>query len=256
MNKQVNILIIALTVFIIPFFVVGGCGNDDDDDGMNGNGDMVDNGGEEFCPETNIDISVCDPEAGPFTLVIDNPFFPLVVGSESVLEGVDDEGADIRIEITVLDEVEMVAGVMTRVVEEDEFEDDERVETSRNFFAQAPDGTVCYFGEDVDDFEDGEVVGHEGEWRAGENGNVPGVFMPPNPQVGDVFMQEGAPGLAEDQAEIIDEDVPIDVPAGMFDDTILVEDCNPLEEGARDEKVYVNGIGLAVDEAAELVSFE
>jgi hypothetical protein len=32
------------------------------------------------------------------------------------------------------------------------------VEVSRDFFAQAPGGTVCYFGEDVDDYEDGEIV--------------------------------------------------------------------------------------------------
>lgn len=250
MNSPYRKITSILLVLIFSFFITGGCGDDDDD------GDFVDNGGQEFCPETNIDISVCDPEAGPFSLEIDNPYFPLSVGSESVLEGIDDEGTEIRIEITVLDEIEMVAGVMTRVVEEDEFEDGERVETSRNFYAQAPDGTVCYFGEDVDDFEDGEVVGHEGEWRAGENGNIPGVFMPPDPQVGDVFMQEGAPGLAEDQAEVISSGEPIDVPAGMFEDTIFVEDCNPLEEGATDEKVYVNGIGLSIDEEAELVSFE
>jgi len=48
----------------------------------------------------------------------------------------------------------------------------------------------------------------------------------------------------------------LDVPAGVFDNTLNVEDCNPLEVDARDEKVYVSGIGIAKDEAAELVSFE
>jgi hypothetical protein len=149
-------------------------------------------------------------------------------------------------------------------VEEVEFEDDVLIEVSRNFFAQAPDGTVCYFGEDVDVCDtglvedgdgflcDGGEPTHEGEWRAGENGNVPGIIMPADPQVGDVFMQEGAPGLAEDQAEVLALGEPIEVPAGEFDDTLTTEDCNPLEGGARDIKVYVRGIGLAIDEDAEL----
>ena len=157
------------------FFVLLGVGCNDNS-GKNG-----------ACPQTNQSIAVCDPEAGPFSLTIDNGFFPLVVGNQSVLEGEDDEGVLIRVEISVLDETEEVADITTRVLEEMEFADDELIEVSRNFFAQAPDGTVCYFGEDVDEFVDGEVS-HEGAWRAGENGNVPGIIMPADPQVGDVYM--------------------------------------------------------------------
>ena len=50
----------------------------------------------------------------------------------------------------MLDDTEVVAGIETRVVEEKEWEDGEVIEVSRNFFVQAPDGTVCYYGEDVD----------------------------------------------------------------------------------------------------------
>lgn len=178
----------------------------------------------------------------------------------SVLEGeeLDDEGemVEIQIESNVLDETEMVAGVETRVVEESEFEDGELVKVARDFYAVAPDGTVCYFGEDVDNYEDGMVVDNEGSWRAGENGNKPGIIKPGDPQVGQVYMQEDAPGVAEDQAEHIALGEELDVPFGVFDDTLTVEDCNPLDEGVTDEKVYVSGIGIAKDEIAELVSFE
>lgn len=241
--------IYLFTLFISLFFIIGGCNN--------GNNRMMsaNSGIKDVCPSTNLSIEVCDPETGPFSLIIDNGFFPLVVGSQSVLEGIEDDGTEIRIEINVLNETELVAGVETSVVEEVEFEDGELVEISRNFFAQAPGGAVCYFGEDVDDFEDGEVVSNEGAWRAEENGNVPGIIMPANPQVGDVFMQEGAFGLAEDQAEVIALGETINVPAGNFNDTLTTEDCNPLEDGATDEKVYIRGIGLAIDEVAELISF-
>jgi len=239
MFKRVSVSVLAVA---ISFLIIGGCSSSN-------------NGGGGGCPETNLSIAVCDPSAGPFSLVIDNAFFPLVVGDELVLEGEDDEGTFLEVIITVLDETEVVAGVTTRVVEEEELEDDEVVEISRNFFAQAPDGTVCYFGEDVDDFEDGMIVGHDGEWRAGVDGNLPGIIMPANPQVGQIFQQEAAPGIAEDQAEVVALGETISVPAGTFSDTLTTLDCNPMENGAIDEKVYVDGIGLSIDEDAELVSF-
>jgi len=208
---------------------------------------------EDVCPETNLDIAVCDPVAGgPFSLIIDNEFFPLVVGTQLVLEGVGD-GETIHLEITVLDETEDVAGVTTRVVEEAEFVDGELAEISRNFFVQTADGTVCYFGEDVDIYEGGVVVSHEGQWRAGENGNLPGIFMPSIPDIEMVFSNEFAPGVAEDQAEVIVLGEEIDVPAGIFDDTVTVEECNPLEDAERDIKVFVRGIGIAIDGVTELL---
>jgi hypothetical protein len=211
-------------------------------------------GGGDSCPEPTLDIAVCDPDTVAFSTVIDNDFLPLPVGTSMVLEGVDD-GETIRVEITVPGDTEMVAGVETLVMIETEYEDGELVEISRNFLAQAADGTVCYFGEDVDEYDDGSLVSHEGAWRAGENGNQPGILMLPDPQVGDVYYQEYAPGEAEDMGEIIAFGESIDVPAGDFDDTMTVEDCNPLEGAETDDKVYVRGIGLAIDEEAELISY-
>jgi hypothetical protein len=108
MLKKVSVSVVTL---VLSFLIIGGCSS----------------GGGESCPETNTSIQPCDPETGgPFSLEGANEFFPLVVGNESVLEGVeiDDEGeeVEIRIESTVLDETEMVAGVETRVVEEVDIE--------------------------------------------------------------------------------------------------------------------------------------
>ena len=205
-------------------------------------------------PQTEtLDITVCNPTAGPFSLEIDNTYFPLPVGQVSVLEG-DDEGTPVRVEITVFDETEIVAGVTTRVVEEREFEDGELIEVSRNFYAQAPDGTVCYFGEDVDDFEDGELIGHGGQWRAGMGNNLPGIIMPGNPKAGQTFAQESAPGIAEDMAEIESIGGTVTVPAGTFDDVLRSVDTSPLDPDAEDVKVYAPGVGLIVDEELELIS--
>ncbi len=239
------------------FFVLAGVGCNE-----NGGG-----GGGNTCPTTNVDIAVCDPEdGGPFSLNINNPFFPMVVGSESMLEGVDDEGAAVLLIITILDETEVVAGVTTRVLEEMEFVDDDLIEVSRNFFAQAPDSTVCYFGEEVDICEDGlEQVGdeflcngeepsHEGAWRADEPGNQAGIIMLANPIVGQIYSQEDAPDVAEDQGRVLALGMSIDVPVGEFEDTLTTEDCNRLD-GGTDIKVFVDGIGLAIDDILELTSF-
>jgi hypothetical protein len=197
--------------------------------------------------QTNdLDIGVCAPEAGPFSLTIDNPFAPFEVGQRLIIEG-EEDGTPVRMEITVLDETQVVAGITTRVVEERDFEDDELIEIARNFLVQAPDGTVCYYGEDVDIFEDGQVVSHRGQWRAGEGNNQPGIFMPAQPAVGQTFAIEGAPGIAENRAEIIAIGETITVQAGQFSTTLRLVERNPLD-GGEGEKVFAEDVGLIVEE--------
>ena len=189
--------------------------------------------------------SVCDPSE-TFTTDIDNPFMPLPVGRRIELRG---NGLLVR--ISVLDAIETVAGVDTRVVEEYEAADGRVLEISRNFFAQAQDGTVCYFGEEVDIYgENGEVTSHAGAWRAG-GGNAPGIFMPSSPQVGRAFQQESAPGIAEDQSKVVALGERTEVPAGTFEDTVTMLDRNPLD-GSEDTKVYARDIGLIVDESVRM----
>jgi hypothetical protein len=49
----------------------------------------------------------------------------------------------------------------------------------QDYFAQTTTGTVCYFGEDVQIFENGGVS-TPGSWRADARGNQPGIYMPAN----------------------------------------------------------------------------
>jgi hypothetical protein len=199
---------------------------------------------------------VCATDAGPFTLDIDNPFFPLMVGSVHVLEG-EEDGTMHRVKQTVLDETEQVAGVTTRVLEEREEEDGELIEVSRNFFAQAPDGTVCYFGEDVDIYEGGKVVDHEGAWRAGADDNRPGIVMPADPQLGMTYAQEIAiDSDAWDHASHVAEGARVKVPAGTFDDTIQTIEWTPIEPDDISRKTYARDVGMIVDDTLKLTSIE
>jgi hypothetical protein len=59
-------------------------------------------------------------------------------------------------------------------------------EVALDRYAQADDGSVWSFGEDVVDYEDGSVSTTEGTWLAGVEG-PPAIIMPGKPRVGDVF---------------------------------------------------------------------
>ena len=217
--------------------------------------------------KNRLDPSLCAPGRHEFTLNIDNRYFPLPVGQQWDLTGVD-EGERLGLQITVLNETETFfkgrKQVTTRVVKEHEWADangnaridpgEEPIEISWNYFAQTEQGTVCYFGEIVDIYEGGVVVSHEGSWRADARGNAPGIYMPAEPKEGMRFQQELAPGIAEDTATIVATGRTTRVPAGTFRDTIRVRDVNPLD-GSSGIKVYAPGVGLIVDGPLELVRY-
>jgi hypothetical protein len=184
-----------------------------------------------------------------------NPFLVLDPGFRLVLEGVDD-GEEIELIVSVLAETEVVDGVTTRVVEERESAGGELVEVSRNFLAFCVEtGSVFYFGEDVDIYEGGVVVSHDGAWRAGEDGASPGIVMPGTVLLGARYYQEIAPGIALDRAENVAMDLEVETEAGTFDDCLRVDETTPLEPGHVSTKVYAPGIGLIVDDVLELVEW-
>ncbi|MDJ0842172.1 MAG: hypothetical protein QNK37_37070 [Acidobacteriota bacterium] len=190
-----------------------------------------------------------------------NPYFLLEPGWWVALEGqeADDEGEleTIRMEITVLDETQMVNGVLTRVVEEREWVDGELAEVSRNFHAIClTTGDVFYFGEEVEDYEDGVLVGSEGEWLAGEDGAMPGIIMPGSILIGARYMQEIAPeDDAMDRGEIIDI-IDVTLAGQEFEDVVVIRDTSALEpEDEGDIKYFAPGIGQIKDAELELVDF-
>ena len=195
--------------------------------------------------------SSCRATSG-FSTTGDNAYFPLQPGETRRYEGTED-GEEVVLVITTLGDTETVAGVETRVVEERESKGGEVVEVSRNFFAAASDGTVCYFGEDVDIYEGGEIVSHEGAWRAGQAGAVQGIMMPGQPAVGQSYDQERAAEIAQDHAEVLSTSESLTVPAGAFADVLKARETTPLEPGVEGFKWYAPGVGLVIDGVLELV---
>lgn len=190
-----------------------------------------------------------------------NPYFILQPGRQLVLEG-EDEDATVTVFITVLWETRDIVlnidgqsrTVRTRVVEEREFENGELKEVSRNFFAIcAKTNDVFYFGEDVDIYENGEIVSHDGAWRAGQDGAMPGIIMPGTFLLGSRYFQEIAPGIALDRAEHVAMGATVRTPFGVFEDCVVVRETSPLEPGSESMKAYCPRIGLAIDDVVQLI---
>ena len=189
-----------------------------------------------------------------FQTVGRNPFFPLVPGRTQDLEG-KVNGTTEHLEITVLSQTLAVGGIQTRIVEERHTENGQLIEVSRNYFAHCvQNGSVFYFGEDVDIYENGRIVAHTGAWRHGVNGAQAGVFMPGIPLLGSRYYQEVAPAAALDRAEIIQLDAVVETPYGRFREVLVTEESTPFEPGVLEYKRYAPGVGLVVDGTQRLVA--
>ena len=68
--------------------------------------------------------------------------------------------------------------------------DGKLVEVVLDFFAQDDNGTVYYLGEDVDEYENGKIIGHDGTWHYGLDTRVPGVMFPAQPKLGQKWRSE------------------------------------------------------------------
>jgi hypothetical protein len=181
-----------------------------------------------------------------------NPFFILEPNYQLVLGG-EDAGDAAQLTITVLNETREVNGTQTRVIEERESVGGELVEISRNFFAICEEtNNVFYFGEEVDIYENGMIVDHEGAWLAGEGTNRAGIIMPGTTLLGARYYQEIAPSLALDRAEIIDMEEAIQTPSGDFSDTLITRETTELEPDVVELKYYAAGIGLIQEEDLKL----
>ena len=153
-----------------------------------------------------------------------NPYLPLIPGTVWVYEGETEDGTE-TITVTVTDDTKEIeypeeSGQIfnCRVVRDVVELDGEAIEDTDDWFAQDEDGNVWYFGEISLEFEDGELVGLEGSWKAGVDGAKPGIVMGADPEVGDFYRQEFLLGEAEDMGEVVSRgDETVTVPFGTYD---------------------------------------
>lgn len=178
-------------------------------------------------------------------------YFTLMPGYQIVLA---DKSTTLT--FTVLNQTRTIGGVVTRVVEEKEVSDGAVAEVARNFLAiDAKTGDLFHFGEEVDTYENGKVVSHDGSWMAFQKGGKPGMLLPGSPKVGMKFYQELVPGVIMDRAEVVSLSKTIKTPAGQFKDCLLTEGSSKLDKSAVEFRWYAPGIGLVQFETLKLVRY-
>ena len=174
---------------------------------------------------------------------ITNPLFPVSLQESVLLLGhVDDK--PFRTEVTLLPETRIIEWegqqVEVAVSQYVAFLGGSIEEVAYDLYAQADDGSVWYFGEDVFDFRDGAIVVTEGTWLAGKDGPA-AMIMPGDPQVGDVYRPENAPGFVFEEVTVKSVAETLDGPLGPIEGGMLSSELH--RDGSREGKIFAPGYG-------------
>ncbi len=179
---------------------------------------------------------------------ITNRYFPVSSIDQTVSLGTEG-GESSREEVTLLPDVKTISwaggNTQVRVAQFVGYGDGKLVEVAYDYFAQADNGDVYYFGEDVSNYKHGQVVDHGGSWLAGKDGAPPALIMPAKPQVGMVFNPENLPGVVYETDEVISLSEKITTPSGPSSDGLFIKET--LMDGSIEYKVWVAGFGIVED---------
>ncbi len=174
---------------------------------------------------------------------VTNPLYPISTLRSVVLVG-QVEGQPFRSETTLLPETRMIEWdgqmIETLVSQYTAYRNGRIEEVAIDRYAQADDGSVWYFGEDVVDYKDGNVATTEGTWLAGKEG-PPAMIMPGKPAVGDVFRAENVTGIVFEQVVVKDVGKTVQGPSGPIAGAIVGEELH-LDE-TTEEKIFAPGYG-------------
>jgi hypothetical protein len=174
---------------------------------------------------------------------ITNPLHPTSNVKQVIMGGhVDDK--PFRTEVTLLPATKPIAWqgqtVDTAVIQYVAYLDGRIHEVAIDWYAQADDGSVWYFGEDVFNYEDGKVADTKGTWVAGDT-TPAAMIMPAKPAAGNVYRPENAPGIAFEEVRVDKVDQNVAGPSGKLSGAIEVNELHM--DGTREGKVFAPGYG-------------
>jgi hypothetical protein len=182
---------------------------------------------------------------------ITNPLFPISELRSAVLAG-HVEGKPFHTETTLLPGTRIIEWngqkVETLVSQYTAFLGGRIEEVALDKYAQADDGSVWYFGEDVYDYRSGDIVNGEGTWIAGPE-HPPAMIMPAHPQVGDVYRSENAPGLVFEEVAVRKVGVTVPGPTGRVSGAMIGSELH--SDGTREDKTFAPRYGSSSPEAGE-----
>jgi hypothetical protein len=174
---------------------------------------------------------------------ITNPLFPASEVDQTLLLG-NVDGHPLRVEYTLLPGTKTIEWngqeVETRIVQYVAWLDRRIEEVALDWYAQADDGSVWYFGEGVSNYQDGAVDNTDGTWLAGKDG-PPAMIMPANPQVGDVYRVENIPGVVFEEITVKAVGVTVDGISGPVAGAMVGDQLHV--DGSHSDKTFVPGYG-------------
>ena len=174
---------------------------------------------------------------------ITNPLFPVSKVTQTLLLG-HVEGKPLHVVYTLLPGTRTIdwdnKQIETLIVQYIAHLDGRIVEAAIDWYAQADDGAVWYFGEDVFNYENGVVVDTDGTWLAGEDGPV-AMIMPANPKVGDVYRVENIPGLVFEEVTVKTISQTLDGPSGPVNGAMIGRQLHM--DGSFSDKNFAPGYG-------------
>jgi hypothetical protein len=195
------------------------------------------------------DLMEIDPTKFSRPTVIDNRWMPLTPGKQLVYEGhtvEDRKRIPHRVLYTVTDLVKVINGIPTVVVYDLDISNGQMEEQELTFFAQDNDGNVWHLGQMREAYDEAEYVGAQA-WMVGHlEGAKAGIMMPANPREGTPSYSEGfapPPFNWTDRGRVRKTGEKSTVPAGSFDNLVLIEEWSSTEPGASQLKYYAQGIG-------------
>lgn len=190
-----------------------------------------------------------DPRNFSHPTRIDNPWNPLVPGTQYVFEGRANRGAGRRrhqVITTVTDLTKTVAGVRAVVIWERDVNAGRLLEGELAFQAQDDDGNVWNLGEYPEEYAGRRVEGAPDTWIAGIAGARGGIMMRAAPRPGTPSYRQGFAPTIEfaDRAKVVRTGLRDCVPVRCFTNVLMTDETNPNEPAdGHQRKSYAQGIG-------------
>ena len=177
---------------------------------------------------------------------ISNEYLPLANLKQDILEGMEG-GKKFRVERTAKPDLHKAfrigdKTIETLVFEDRAYEDGQLVEVAMDYFAQADNGAVYYFGEDVDEYENGKMIGHDGAWLFGKDTPTPGILFPAQLKLNDKWRSEDVSNDISEIDELVSITEIVVTPSGTYKNCAKVKEY--LADGTIEYKYYAKGVGV------------
>lgn len=175
---------------------------------------------------------------------ITNPYLPMTVGATWHWKG-QYRSQEYTQTDTVLNYTRRIDGIVTRPVIDQDYVKGGIISGSIDYYAQDDQGSVWYLGEATVHYVGGKLTDHADSWIAGEEGALPGIFMPAHPVPSNRrFQQEYAPNVAADVEHIITNSKSVCVPLRCYSGVVEADETTVLNPGTLAAKYYAQGVGL------------